>query len=391
MNGQAAPRRILILLTSSSGGAGTQALQLARGLDPREFAVEVAFGPGEPLDREFAELGLPVHHLSLSRGLSPLVNLRGLWQVKRLLERGRYAALLTSCSLAGFVGRIAARLVGTPVVIHIIQVWASRPWQPLWRQRLYRQIERGLDRWTTHYVAASGAMAEFGVQHGILKRESVEVIFNAAELPPPAPGSRSALRRELGIPDDAPLIGTLGRLEPQKGVEHFLAAALLVLKARPEARFLVVGQGPLQAKLEGQARELGIAHAVRFTGWRRDVAEVLNSLDVLALASLWEPFGIVLAEAMLAGLPVVATSVDGIPEVVAEGQTGWLVKVGDERALADRLLELIADPLRRQSFGQAGRARALTLFSVERMVRAYAACLQARFAACAILVPRDLS
>jgi glycosyltransferase involved in cell wall biosynthesis len=312
-----------------------------------------------------------VRHVRLTRRIRPLANLRALLEVRRLLRAQPFDVVCTSCSLAGFVGRVAAALARVPARIHILQVYASRPHQPAPRRAFYRWIERRLDPLTTRSVAVSEAGKRYGVDTGIMSAERVEVIFNAAELPPPRPGARADLRRELGLEPEAEVIGTLGRLEPQKGVEHLLRAMVRVLDARPAARLVVVGDGPLRAELEALAARLGIARAVRFAGWRTDVPEVLSALDLFCLASLWESFGIVLAEAMLASLPIVATRVDGIPEVVCHGETGFLVAPGSDAELAERILALLSDAPLRRALGEAGRVRALERFSVRRMVAEY--------------------
>ena len=371
--------RVFLLVTSSAGGAGVQAYQIARDLDPGEFEVTVALGPGYPLDEDFDRLETAVEYLSLSRNLSPFTNLRGLFQVWRRLRRRRYDVLVTSCSLAGFVGRLAAAFVPAaraPLTVHILQVYASRPYQFALRRIFFRWVERRLDRLTTRYVAVSRAGKRYGVETGIMAPEKVEVIFNAAELPDPRPGARAAVRTALGFDAHAPVVGTLGRYEEQKGLEYFLHAAARAAAVRDDVRFCIVGDGPLRGELEALACRLGIGEAVRFTGWRKDVPEVLAALDIFCLASLWESFGIVLAESMLAGLPVVATRVDGIPEVVEEGETGLLVPPQDAETLAQRLVSLVEDPERRRSMGCAGRARAEELFSVNRMVRSYACFLR---------------
>jgi glycosyltransferase involved in cell wall biosynthesis len=379
MSARSDPVRVLLVVTSSLGGAGVQACQLARGLARDGFDITVAFGPGHPQDRDFDELGVPVERLRLSRGLDPITNALGIAQVRRMMRARRFDVLLTSCSVAGFVGRVAAALTPRaerPTSVHILQVYASRPYQLAPRRVLLRAVERGLDRLTTRYVAVSEAMKRFGVESDIFAPGKAEVIFNAAELSAPPPGSRERVRRELGIDPAAPVVGTLGRYEPQKGLADFLRAAAWVLERRSDARFLVLGDGPLRGELEALARRLGITGAVRFTGWRRDVPDVLGALDVFALASLWEPFGIVLVEAMLTGLPVVATAVDGIPEVVVERETGFLVPPQRPEVLGERLLEAIEDPPLRERMGRAGRERARDLFSCERMVAAYARLLR---------------
>lgn len=365
------PARLLFLVTTSAGGAGTHAYQLARGIDRERFDLTVALGSGYPLDADLRALGEPFELLCMRRNPSPWYNLRCVWQVARLLRRRRVEVLCTSCSIAGLVGRLAAVLARTPVRVHVVQVYASRPHQPAARRVLLRWIERALDRLTTRYVAVSEAFLRYGVESRIFAPEKACVIHNAAELPPPAAGARERLRAELGIAPDAPVVGTLGRFEPQKGLDTLLRAAARTLSTAPATRFVVVGDGPLRGDLESLARELGIRDAVHFLGWRSDVSDVLSMMDLFCLASRWEAFGIVLAEAMLAGLPVVATQVDGIPEVVEDGVTGRLVPADDERAIAARLAELVADGAKRRALGAAGRARAAERFSVERMVAAY--------------------
>lgn len=369
--------KVLLVLTSSAGGAGEQAYQLTRDISRDEFDVTVAFGRGYPLDDDFERSGTRVLYLSLSRQLDPLVNFRGMWQLFRLMRRERYDVVCTSCSIAGFVGRIAAALAGVPTRIHIIQVYASRPFQPAPRKTFFRWVEKALDHVTTRYVAVSGAVKQYGVDTGIMAAEKVDVIYNAAELRDPEEGARDRVRRELDLDPAGPVIGTLGRFEPQKGLEYFLRAATLVRAARPAAQFLIVGDGPLEQELRALVGELGLEDAVRFSGWRRDVPDVLAALDVFCLASLWETFGIVLAEAMLAELPVVATAVDGIPEVVADGHTGFLVPPRDAEALADKLLQLLDDPDQAQRMGRAGRKRSLEKFSVASMVTGYERFLRA--------------
>jgi glycosyltransferase involved in cell wall biosynthesis len=368
-----APRRkkVLLLITSTAGGAGEQAYQLARDISHEEFDLTVAFGPGYPLDDDFAKLPLRVEHLSMSRHVAPLANFRAFFQVRRLIREERYDIVCTSCSIAGFVGRAAAALGGVPARVHIIQVYASRRMQASSKRAVFRWIERSLDPLTSRYVAVTGAVKQYGVDTGLMVPEKVDVVFNAAELRPAEPGARKRIREEFDIPDDAQVVGTLGRYEEQKGLEHLLRAAAIVLAERPRTCFVIVGDGPLRGELEAQARELGIEHAVRFTGWRRDIPELLSAMDVFCLASLWETFGIVLAEAMLASLPVVASRVDGIPEVVAHGETGFLVPPKDHLGMAERLLEVLRDQERAAELGRAGYERASTRFSVRNMVDGY--------------------
>jgi len=177
-------------------------------------------------------------------------------------------------------------------------------------------------------------------------------------------------RKELGLPEEGPVIGTVGRLVPIKGHEWLLKAAPRVLAEFPHATFVFLGEGPLLGQLQQLAAGLGISGHVMFMGARQDVPECLAAFDLFAFPSINEGMGRALIEAMAVGVPVVATRVGGIPDVVADGETGLLVPARDETALADALLKLLRDPARRQAYGQAARRSMDERFDVKAMVRA---------------------
>ncbi len=363
--------RLLLLLTSTAGGAGLQNYFLARGLSRDVFDLQVAYGPGYPLDATYRDLGIPIHVLSLSRKVAPAINIRGLLQIWRLLRRERFDIVCTSCSIAGMLGRFAAALAGVPTRVHVLHVYACRPYQNALKRAFYWGIERALDPLTTRYVAVSEATKQYGIDAHIMRPEKVSVIFNAIEKRSASARPGADVRRELGLRPDSQLVGTIGRYEEQKGLEFLLQAAALVVRDHPQVEFLIVGDGPLRGELSQLARSLGIADSVHFTGWRDDVPDLLGVMNVFCLASLWETFGLVLAEAMQAALPVVATRVDAIPEVVSEGETGLLVPPRDPERLAARIIELLGNPQLAAELGAAGRRRALRMCSLDGMVRQY--------------------
>jgi glycosyltransferase involved in cell wall biosynthesis len=168
------------------------------------------------------------------------------------------------------------------------------------------------------------------------------------------------------VPPDVPLAVAVGRLIAQKDHATLLRAFALVHEALPEARLAILGSGPLEAETRALAAELGLADAVLLPG-RTDIRDWLERADAFVHSSRWEGFGIVLLEAMLAGLPIVATRVSAVPEVVVDGETGLLVEAGDHAGLARHLETLLSDRGRAAALGAAGRRRALTEFSVDRM------------------------
>ncbi len=363
--------KTLLLITSTAGGAGLHAYYLARYLPRDRFELTAAFSPGYVLDDQFKQLDIPVHILTMSRKLNPLTNIRGFFEICRLMKQERFQMVCMECSIAGLLGRVAAWLTGVPVRVMILQVYASHPNQ-IWLTRIiYHWIERAMDLPTTKYVAVSNAMKEYGRNTGIMKPDKVDVIYNSVEIDQAEPADRRAIRRELGLEETDIVIGTAGRCETQKGLSYLLEAAAILCRNRNDLRFVIMGDGPLKPELETHADNLGITSSVIFTGWRNDVTRLMWGLDIFCLASLWESFGMVLVEAMSRNLPIVATRVDGIPEVVQEGKTGLLVPPRDPQAIADALGRMIRDPESARKMGNEGCRRALACFNVDRMIVKY--------------------
>jgi glycosyltransferase involved in cell wall biosynthesis len=203
--------------------------------------------------------------------------------------------------------------------------------------------------------------------------DRVQVIYNGID-PGHRPTSTERLtaRAALGVPESALVTGTVGRLDPVKNLHVFLRAHALLLETHPEARAVIVGDGPERAALAAQAAELGIADSVMFTGYRSDARALMAAFDVYVNSSTYEGVSLTILEAMAATLPVIATPVGGNPEVVIDRETGYLVP-GQPRLIADAVARLAADPRRRRTMGDAGRWRVMRHFSLARMVSDYAA------------------
>jgi glycosyltransferase involved in cell wall biosynthesis len=290
-------------------------------------------GP-EPATRWLAEQGIPVHHLGRGRFdpriVSDLVSLARRRDARVLHVHG-YAA-------ADF-GRLAARIAGAKLVLH--EHFADP------RMPAYQAVaDRALRRLTDGAIAVSQSTREFLVRERFVPEQRVRLIWNGAPLDEFAPVSRERalrVRRELGVPEDAALFGTIGRLNAQKGHRFLIDAAAVVLAVRPEARVLVAGDGDLMDELRGQADRLGIGNRVVFAGHRTDVPELLGALDVFCLSSLYEGTPLALFEAMAAGKAIVSTAVDGCREVLEDRASALLVPPSDARALAAAIERLLAD------------------------------------------------
>jgi glycosyltransferase involved in cell wall biosynthesis len=237
------------------------------------------------------------------------------------------------------------------------------------QRRLFVQLERWTAAMSSALVVVSSVLKETGLREGIGVPEQYATIYSGIELAEfGRPGLDGAAKRaELGIPAGVPVVGTVGRLSSQKNPEDLLIAARTVIQRMPDVRLLIVGDGPLRARVEESARIMGISGNVLFTGIRHDVPDLMASLDVFVLSSLWEGLPRVIPQAMAAGKPVVCTNVDGNAEAVRDGVNGLLVRPKDPDALADAILQLLRNPGLARQMGVEGRKR-VAMFSADRMM-----------------------
>ncbi|MGY1642716.1 glycosyltransferase [Geodermatophilus sp. SYSU D00703] len=374
--------RVLQLTGITVGGSAEHLLQLASLLPPDRFETTIALSGGGPLDDAIRASGLPVLDYAPSHGTGhfkqatpdgPLELARQFLRVRAHIRRHRYDVVHTHTSVAGAMGRVAAWSAGTPVRLHMLHAYAGHAGVPQPKRSLYRLVERALGLLTTHYVAGSRFIRDVGVRARLFRAGDVTVIpYSSRMTIGDATGAdRARLRAELGLPADALLIALVGRLEDQKGVDLLVRAVPTVVAQVPRAHVLVVGDGTRRAEAEALAAELGVAGRVHFTGWRHDLADVMRAVEVLALPSRWEAFGIVNLEAMAAAKPVVGFAVEGIPEVVVHGETGLLSPAGDVDALARDLVRVLTDPELAARLGEAGRCRFVEHFTPERMAQAH--------------------
>jgi glycosyltransferase involved in cell wall biosynthesis len=292
-----------------------------------------------------------------------------LWRLKRLIADLRPDILHTWLFAANAYGRLVAGNAGRPKVVvseRCVDTWKSG-WQ-LWLDR--RQIRR-----TARLVGNSQGVAEFYRQQGF-PPEKIVVVPNGVEIPDEIPDSappdRDAALAEFDIPPGAKVAGYAGRLARQKRVEDLVWATQLLRQLTEDVYFLVVGDGPERSRLEQFARHLGCDHRVRFVGHREDATRLIGLMDVFWLASGFEGMSNSLMEAMAAGVPVVASDIPPNRELVIDGETGFLVKVGDGVGFAQFTDRILADRDLARRLGAAGRARMGAEFGIQRMINAHA-------------------
>jgi len=374
------PIRVLHVITRLIvGGAQENTMLTAALLDPARYAVDVISGPQTgsegSLIEEVRARGVPLTiEPALVREINPAKDLLALARLARFIRRGHYDIVHTHSSKAGILGRWAAWLAGAPIIVHTIHGWGHHDRQHPLVRRSYILLEQVTQRITDRLVVVSPRNIEKGLADGIATPAKYVTVRSGIELDrfrrPARP--REAVRAELSIPADAPVVGTVTRLSPQKAPLDFVETAAQVVARRPGVHFIVVGDGPLRAGVEARIAVLGLASCVHLTGLRRDVPDLLHSFDVFALSSLWEGLPRVLSQAMAAGLAVVATAVDGNAEAVEDGVNGLLAPPGDPQAMAAALLRLLDDPALAAQMGAAGRERAEE-FGARKMVEDIAA------------------
>jgi glycosyltransferase involved in cell wall biosynthesis len=235
----------------------------------------------------------------------------------------------------------------------------------------YRIARHSFSRWkysqVSCFIAISDAVRRRLLADGIAPA-SVEVVHEGVDVERIVALPAASVHAALYLPAGSPVVGNVGALVPQKGQHTLIAAAAIVVKRVPDVRFVILGDGELRGALEAQIRHLHLERHVFLAGFRPDVLELMKDFAVFALSSTHEGLCTSLVDAMAAGRPAVATAVGGVPEVVDDGVTGFLVRPSDERALAERIVHLLSDAALRTKMGEAALERARRLFTVERMV-----------------------
>jgi glycosyltransferase involved in cell wall biosynthesis len=366
--------KILQITTSTVGGPGQLVLDLAKYLDQEKFEVSVGFGPGYALDEEFHKEGIRTFHISMSRNIAPLVNIKGFFQIYKLIKRERFDIVHTHCSIGSFLGRIGAKMAGCPIIILQDQGLAfAKDYQSIISpKRIYLLVERLLEPWTDWYIAVSEALRQIEFKNKVAKPEKVSVIYNGIDNTEfNTRVDVEKVKEEVGLNSKIPVIGVIGRLEPQKRVDVFLRAASMIITSGFYIQFLIVGDGPLRKELETLAVNLNIAEKVLFLGWRRDVYKLLAVMDIFCLSSGWEGMPLVVLEAMSMGRPVISTRVRGIDEVVENRKTGIIVPLNDPKALAEACILLLNNYDLAAKMGKAGRRKFDQMFTVKKMINEY--------------------
>lgn len=372
------PLRVLHVITRLIvGGAQENTLLTAEGLDRMpEYDVALATGidrgpEGDLLDRAEKSIAL-ILVPEMGRSINPFSDLMALWKLYRIIRRGRYHIVHTHSSKAGVLGRIAATLAGTPIIVHTLHSLVFHEYQPWIVNRTWRVVKKICAPMTDHFLSVSSIIIDKAVAAGIDRRDKFTTVYSGMELDwfLQSKASGADVRRELGIPEGAPVVGKIARLFPLKGHDELMDAAPEIVRRQPDVRFLLVGDGILYDHLRERATKAGILENFVFAGLmkRERIPEMLAAMDVVVHTSLREGLARVLPQALAMGKPCVSFDIDGAPEVIIDGETGYLVRAYDYETLADRISSLLADPGIRARMGAKGRRHVDPTWRAETMV-----------------------
>lgn len=345
VNWQAVNKRwqILHVITPSRlAGAEMLVLRLARRQQERGYLAQVVVNSNSPALAKLRTVMPMVAPVAIGGKVNLLAPLRLQRAARRYGSHLLHSHLSTASWWSGWLARC-----GGPACVGHVHGFTSARWH----------------RHQTHLLACSQAVKEHLVAQGI-PAARVSVLLNPVEPADVAPSRPAdAVRAELGATPDTPVVGCFAHFSEKKGWRDLIAAASWVLGRFPSSQFWCVGDGPLRARIEREVVARGVAERFRFVGFRHDVGDLMNAVDVVALPSHREPFGLVYVEAALLGKPVIGCRAGGAPEVISDGQTGLLVPPRDPEALAAALVSLLESRTRAQEMGQAGRRLARVRFA----------------------------
>ena len=297
-------------------------------------------------------------------------DVKALAKLFRLIRKERPQIVHTHTAKAGFVGRLAARLAGVPIILHTYHGHVLHGYYSPLKTWLLRRMERVLGYFSDCIIAVGEQVKQDLVSYGVASPEKITVIPLGFDLQPflNCEKYRGEFRGELGLNDGARLIGIVGRIFPIKNHRLFLDSAVEVASQEPACRFVIVGDGALRPEMERHASELGIADKVIFTGWRRDLPRIYADLNALVISSDNEGTPVSVIEALASGVPVVGTNVGGVPDLITDGKTGYLVPPRDPGELAKAVLRLICHSETASSMSQAARSMVIQRYTVQRLI-----------------------
>lgn len=355
------------------GGAQDNTLLTIEYLPKDRYDLTLLSSPGGLWEKRAQNLEncKLVLYSQLMRKINPVSDFITFWRMFLHIRKHKYDVVHTHSSKPGFLGRLAAKLAGTPLIIHTIHGFPFNDFMSRWKQAFYISLERLAEKCTHKLITVSKLNLEKAVNLKLAPRDKFINIYSGIRLEDFDDAlykdKIDSLKEQLGLPLNKKIIGTIGRLSPQKAPHIYIEAAAELLAKYDDLFFIHVGDGELDAQMKILVNELGVGHAFKFIGPRENIPNILSLLDVFVLSSLWEGLGRSMTEAMAMRRVVVAPAVEGIPELVENMKTGILVTPNSISALAEGIHKAVTDKEIQRTFGTAARKRVLADFSARKM------------------------
>jgi glycosyltransferase involved in cell wall biosynthesis len=360
------------------GGAQENTVLSCAGLAARGHDVTLVAGPETGPEGSLWEEAerydfSSVRSDHLVRNPSVSNDLRCLYSLTEMFNMQRFDIVHTHSSKAGILGRWAAARAGVRGVVHTIHGMSFNRTQRPQVRWCYRAAERWAAKWTDRFVSVADAMTDQAVAAGIAPRSKFTTVHSGiqTEYYVPDAGARDAVRREWGVDANDIVVATVARLFRNKGYDELISAMPAAVAANPRLKFVWIGDGANRESYVKRVRSIGLGDRLRLTGLVRpaEIPRLLNGADILVHGSRWEGLPRVLVQGLLMEVPGVSFDIDGAPEVIADGETGCLVPLGDTGGLAGAICKLASDKQLREKLGREGRRRCVEEFSTERMVK----------------------
>jgi|Deesub1362B_J571_1020462.scaffolds.fasta_scaffold00760_5 glycosyltransferase involved in cell wall biosynthesis len=357
--------RIIYVVTAAEfGGAPLHVFQLMEHMVEQYHEVGLVAAPEPRLIKGAKALGVKVFpNPHFVRPIRPWKDIRALWPVVQAIRAFKPDLVHAHSAKAGYAARLACAILHKPVIFSA-HAWVFTEGRNIMKRKFLSWAERLAAKVTTKIICVSEHDRELALRWKVAEPEKLVVIHNGVDPKPFLKADGAHLRQELEL-KNLPILTFVGRLTPPKDLLTLLKA----LKGLPpKGVLLLVGDGELKFQVERYVQKLRLGKQVRFLGQRNDIPQILAASDIFVLSSRWEGLPYTIIEAMMAGLPVVASRVGGVPELVEDGVTGFLVPPKDPQALAEALQKLLDDPEMRYHMGKAGREKALREFTLDRML-----------------------
>ncbi|HUW23167.1 MAG TPA: glycosyltransferase family 4 protein [bacterium] len=360
------------------GGAQENTIFTVWGLNKNEYyEVELAtgppIGPEGSLIEEAEKRGIKLKIIPhMRREINLVRDVLAFIELYLLIRKGKYTIVHTHSSKAGVLGRLAARIAGVKIIIHSVHGLPFFEYQNKFLNYIYILCERFVALFTDRLISVCDAMARKAIAAGVAKEDKFIIIYSGIELEHYSNSDVliAEKQKELNLDPDVPVVGNISRLFEFKGHNYFLEAASQVVEVFPEAKFLLVGDGILRERLIRQAEDLKIRDNIVFTGLveRKEIPKLISVMDVVVHTSLREGLPRVLPEALAMAKPVIAFEIDGMPEIIKDGENGYLIPPKDSRKLANSIIHLLKDKEKARRMGEAGRSMVNPAFELEVMV-----------------------